>query len=697
MIQNTTKNQADLIASLKATNAQLKREIQERKRAEKALQELVKKNEETSLKLRTLINAMPDIVCFKDGTGKWLEASKSVLELFGLEKVDYHGKSDAELAEISPFYREALLNCQDSDLKAWNKRSLSRTEEVIQKKDGSIAVYDVIKVPLFYENGERNALVILGGDITDQKQTEKDMMRLASIVESSNDAIIGNTLSGIIHSWNSAAEAIYGYSISEVKGRSISMLALPERPIEIPQILASITRGIGIKNYETVHLRKDGKYIHVALTISPIKDDQDNVIGVSTIARDISDRIRVEQSLEQLRHQHQLILDSAGEGICVIDMFSKISFVNPAAAKMTGYPIKDLVNNDWNFIIYGDQTNKKTNRISTEKKNQDCAVNTTLEEGIVCQVTDELFGRRDGTFFPVEYVSTPILEQGKITGAVVTFKDITERLAVEKMKDEFISVVSHELRAPLTCIHGALGLLKSGLLNQAPERGKRMLDIAVANTNCLERLVNDILDLARLDSNEVEMEKEACNVSELMMQSVNNMQPIAEETGVNLLVTPIDAKLWGCPDKLIQTLINLLSNAIKYSSTGETVWLTASIKPVNENQADYSNNLISGIKNDRTVAPGCRIKYGYQVLIAVKDEGRGIPADKIETIFGRFQQVDASDSRQKGGTGLGLAICRSIVQQHEGKIWAESTLGKGSTFFVVLPILDYKEGTGRNN
>ncbi|WP_371357510.1 PAS domain-containing protein, partial [Hydrocoleum sp. CS-953] len=236
MIKDTSKNKTDLIASLKASNAKLKTEIRERKRAEKALQELVKTYQETSLKLRTLINAMPDIVCFKDGTGKWLEANKSMLELFDLEKVDYHGKSDAELAESSPFYQDAFLNCQHSDRQAWNKKSLSRGEEVIQKKDGTVKIYDVTKVPLFYEDGTRNGIVVLGRDITEQKQTEKDMIRLASIVESSNDAIIGNTLAGIIHSWNSGAEEIYGYSISEVKGHSISMLAVPERPNEIPQI-----------------------------------------------------------------------------------------------------------------------------------------------------------------------------------------------------------------------------------------------------------------------------------------------------------------------------------------------------------------------------------------------------------------------------------------------------------------------------
>ncbi|NES69988.1 MAG: PAS domain S-box protein [Okeania sp. SIO2D1] len=401
---------------------------------------------------------------------------------------------------------------------------------------------------------------------------------------------------------------------------------------------------------------------------------------------------------------------------------------------MTGYTIKELVNSDWSLIISGveegrskkeegrskkeegrrkklmgtqtqtnckhcvdggvlnlkekDTVNNKNDKFSAQKNNSDNQVTTTLKKGIVCQVTDEFFQRRDGSHFPVEYVSTPILEQEKIIGAVVTFKDITERQAVEQMKNEFISVVSHELRTPLASIHGALALLKSGLLNQAPERGNRMLNIAIANTDRLIRLINDILDLERLHSQQVTMLKQTCNIAELMLQTASEMQPIAEKAGVNLSVKPVNTKLWGCPDKLIQTLTNLLSNAIKYSPKGTTVWLTASKQVINRNHTISSDNFTSTVKTKCTEAPAFNINHSYQVLIAVKDQGRGIPADQIESIFGRFQQVDASDSRQKGGTGLGLAICRNIVQQHQGKIWAESTLGEGSTFFVALPILD---------
>jgi CheY-like chemotaxis protein len=223
------------------------------------------------------------------------------------------------------------------------------------------------------------------------------------------------------------------------------------------------------------------------------------------------------------------------------------------------------------------------------------------------------------------------------------------------MKDEFVSVVSHELRTPLTSIRGALGLLASGLLTTQPEQGKRMLEIAVNNTDRLVRLINDILDIERIESGKVIMAKETCDAANLMIQAADAIRVIAEKAEVTLSVSPVSARLWADPDRIIQTLTNLLGNAIKFSTAGSTVWLTAHL--------------------------------GEQMLFQVKDQGRGIPADKLETIFERFGQIDASDSRKKGGTGLGLAICRSIVQQHEGRIWAESTLGEGSTFFFTLPVL----------
>ena len=694
-----------LIESVETANENLQREIAKRAEVEAALRE--------NSYLNLLMNAMPDLVCFKDGEGRWQEANQAILEVFELSADKYCGLTDSQLGEFSIFYREALQACEISDREAWAKGTLSRGEEVIPRSDGTVKIYDVIKVPVFHPDGRRKSIVILGRDITEYKQAQDELVRLASIVESSDDGIVGKTLAGTIQSWNAGAEKIYGYCAPEIKGQSIEILAIPERPKEMPQILENIRAGATIDHYETVHLRKDGQQIDVSLTISPIKDATGMVTGVSTIARDISDSKRVEKAFEQLRHQTEMILFSAGEGICGLNKQGKVTFVNPAAVRMAGCESKELIDRPLyetinrsqaecsRAILFegcaNEQLSPATDICSGSELASEAAPETrklplrassqilaTLEDGEARRVTDEVFWRPDGGSFPVEYVVAPMREQGKIIGAVVTFKDITERLAVERMKDEFISVVSHELRTPMTSIHGALGLLNSGLLDAYPQKAKRMLEIAVTNTDRLVRLINDILDLERMESSYSTAIKQTCNVAELMLQAADEMQGMAQQAGVTLSVRPVGAQLCAVPDRLIQTLTNLLSNAIKFSPAGATIWLSGELT---QKQDLAQKTGLKSVLSPDSVADRHLPPVNSSIVIVVKDQGRGIPADKLEMIFERFQQVDASDCRHSGGTGLGLAICRSIVQQHGGQIWVESVLGEGSTFFLSLPIL----------
>ena len=228
------------------------------------------------------------------------------------------------------------------------------------------------------------------------------------------------------------------------------------------------------------------------------------------------------------------------------------------------------------------------------------------------------------------------------------------------MKDEFVSVVSHELRTPLTSIRGSLGLLAGGAVGDIPENGRRMVEIAVENTDRLIRLINDILDIERIESGAVVLHQEQCRVTDLVAESLRVVVPVARAADVEVGLAKIEGDVWADADRIVQTLTNLLSNAVKFSPPGGVVTLTAA-------EVD-----------------------GF-VEFSVADEGRGIPADKLETIFGRFQQVDASDSRLKGGTGLGLAISRSIVEQHGGRIWAESEEGQGATFRFTVPAIERSE------
>lgn len=221
---------------------------------------------------------------------------------------------------------------------------------------------------------------------------------------------------------------------------------------------------------------------------------------------------------------------------------------------------------------------------------------------------------------------------------------LQQRKHLDNLKDEFISTVSHELRTPLTSIRAALGLLSAGVAGKVDEKAANLLRIASSNTDRLVRLINDILDLERMESGRAPLLIRRCALPELVQQAVDTMRSMAEAASVRLEIAPEPANtpitFDGDPDRILQVLTNLLSNAIKFSPAGAPVRiLTAS--------------------------------DGTNLVLQIEDAGRGIPADKLETIFDRFGQVEAADAKQKGGSGLGLAICRSIVAQHGGTIWAE--------------------------
>ena len=439
------------------------------------------------------------------------------------------------------------------------------------------------------------------------------------------------------------------------------------------------------------------------------------------LIKEISVREQAQASLERLSRQNELILNSAGEGIYGLNAQGKITFVNPAAARMLGYRVRELIgsNSDRDLELHSgyilpetrDRSNAKfihailnhSQPDGTPYTWEESPIYATLQTGAVQYMTNDIFYRRDGSKFPVEYVSTPIREQGKIVGAVVIFKDITDRQVVERMKDEFVSVVSHELRTPLTSIRTALGLLARGFLDTQAAKRQRMLEIAFDNTNRLVRLISDILDIERINSGKVIMHKQLCDAADLIVQSAEVMQAMAEKAEIHLCVTPVSAQLWVDPDRIVQTLTNLLSNAIKFSPPGSTVWLSAALGSREqgagsreERQGDKRDREDKGDKEAVTNYPLPITNYPLpitnnqqpttNITFQVKDTGCGIPADKLESIFERFQQVDASNSGHQGGTGLGLAICRSIVQQHGGQIWVESVLGEGSTFSFALTL-----------
>lgn len=480
-------------------------------------------------------------------------------------------------------------------------------------------------------------------------QLQKAEERYSDLFEKSQALIWTQEMDGTIRSLNPAAADSLGYCPKEMKGKSLKNFILPTERHTFGSYLercqkSETSRGL-LKLYT-----KNGATRFWMFQTSLSRDDKES--SVRCHALDVTESQQAERELERLSRRNELILESVGEGIYGINLAGECTFVNPAALDFTGHSREELMSaaRTMHEILQPSRPD------GSEYPWEECASYATLNDGEIRRVSGEEMVRKDGSPFPVDYVVTPIVEDDdRILGAVVTFQDVTARRAVEQMKNEFISIVSHELRTPLTSIRGSLGLLASGLLLKFPEKADKMLKIAVENTDRLVRLINDILDIERLESGKVTVEQNELDLAELMKSASDTMRAMASDNNVTLEAELLSETVWADSDRILQVLTNLLSNAIKFSEDGEVVKLFAETQ-----DEDW-------------------------VLVCVEDSGRGIPEDKMSKIFERFGQVDASDSREKGGTGLGLPICKTIVEQHGGKIWVESTLGEGSKFLFTLP------------
>ena len=406
--------------------------------------------------------------------------------------------------------------------------------------------------------------------------------------------------------------------------------------------------------FELQLMQQLASQISIALAQAQLLEHLEEMVEVRTVElkdanhnlqQEINDRRQAEAALRRNEEQLRLITNALPVLIAYVDQQQHYQFNNQAYEDWLG---QSPVN------IYGSHLQ--------EVWGEDCyqRMQTHVEaalSGLVVTYENEIVLKGDRPCSISMTYIPHVNEQNVVQGFFALASDISDRKAIERMKDEFISVVSHELRTPLTSLHSALKILTTGRLGTLSADGQQMLEIADENTERLVRLVNNVLDLQRIEAGEVTMEKHTCSATELMVQATEAMQPMAHQHGVKFSTQPVNIPLWVDSDYIVQALTNLLSNAIKFSPQGGTVWLTVE-------------------------------RHSSEALFQVRDEGQGIPTNKLERIFERFHQVDSSDSRKKGGTGLGLAICRKIIEQHDGKIWAESALGQGSVFSFTLPAQD---------
>jgi PAS domain S-box-containing protein len=505
----------------------------------------------------------------------------------------------------------------------WEQRAIDRTRDLQQ-----------INERLQRELAERHRV---------EAALQISRSRLAGILEIASDAIIAFDRDRIVTLFNRAAEEIFGYSAAEAIGKSLDLL-LPQQ-LDTSQLDSALDLPPAReKRQQTTGMRRDGSLFPAEAAISSLELGRERVYTL--VLRDVTERQQAERKLHDAIHKLNFHFENSPLATIEWDREFRVARWSATAEKIFGWPAALVLGkrpNEWKFIIPEDAEliERVMNRLIAGVEKQNVTINRNY--------------RANGTIVNCEWYNSILLDaSGQMESVFSLVLDVTERHQVERMKDEFVSIVSHELRTPLTSIYGSLSMLASGLLDPTSTKGQRLLSIAVDSTDRLMRLVNDILDIERIESGTVTMVKAIWSAGDLMAKAIDVVQPLADRAGIAIEVSDAGGQVWVDADRLIQTFTNLLSNAIKFSPVGSTVWFTSS-------------------------------KQAGRVMFQVRDRGRGIPPDKLESIFERFQQVDVSDARNNEGTGLGLAICRSIIQQHGGRIWVESELGLGSTFSFILP------------
>lgn len=346
--------------------------------------------------------------------------------------------------------------------------------------------------------------------------------------------------------------------------------------------------------------------------------------------------------------RQEAIFDSAIDSILTLNPSGSIETMNAAAARMFGWEGTELVRRDISVLLDLDGNGDASKGFLARLGFRD----GEMGDGLIRELTAK---RRDGGTFPVD-VALSLMPLPTGIHMVAVVRDISERRRVEEMKQQFVSTVSHELRTPLTSIAGSLGLLVGGAAGEMPDKASRLISIAHSNSQRLVRLINDILDVEKLESGQMTLEMSPLDLRDIALRSIDNVQGLADDLQVSVALTEgPSAPVRGDTDRLIQVVVNLLSNAVKFSPAGSEV--------------------------EVSVQPETRI-----ARLSVRDYGPGIPDEFRARIFSKFAQADSSDTRAKGGTGLGLAIAREIAERHGGRLWFESAPGEGATFHMDLPL-----------
>src|SRR5947208_3604853 len=578
-------------------------------------------------------------------------------------------------------------------------------------RDGSEVPIDDSGAPIHDEEGRIRGVVLVFHDITERRRAEQILREseqrarlLAAIVESSDDAIIGKTLEGVITSWNAAAERMYGYTSEEAVGRHISFIVPPELSGELQEIMSRLSRGERVEHLRTVRVRKDGQRLDASVTISPILDSSGQWVGASTIARNITEQKRTEERLRFVAEASRTLASSL-DYEATLERLARLS-----VAALADYCLIDLVGDDGSVRRVAASHRDAALQPLVERLRdfppgpQPAGVPRVLRTGrpeAFPDVTDEVFPSlaRDEEHERVlrelglkSFITVPLVARERTIGAltlsstrerreytseyIAFVQEIANRAAlaienarlykraqeVNRAKDEFLATLSHELRTPLTPVLGWVRLLRSGTLD--PASAHRGPEIIERNTRVLAQLIEELLDVSRIITGKLRLDVRSVNLVSVVVAAMEAVQAAADAKGI-LLATNLDPYLGPVsadPDRLQQVVWNLLTNALKFTPTGGRLHI----------RLERADSL---------------------ARITVSDTGKGIRPDLLPFVFDRFRQEETSIGRRHGGLGLGLAIVRHIVELHGGVARADSPgENRGATFTVDLPLAATRVG-----
>ncbi len=601
-----------------------------------------------------VLQQMPGAVVVCNRRGGVVHWSPGAEQVFGYTADEAAGQPLYELIGMPGQDWNAFVQTLERSGGAWDYEILRR------RKNGSTVFVDVSSKTVYDSSGRNEFVMFCKKDITrlkamrDAKQVEA---RFRDVLESTPDAIIIANSTGLIVLANSQAERLFGYAAGELRGQPIEVL-LPERfrgshvahRSNYFQQPRTRTMGAGLELYG---VRKDLVEFPVEISLSPI-NTEDGAMVMSAI-RDISDRRKAEQKFRGL-------LESAPDAIVIVNTDGEIVLVNSQAEKLFGYHRRDLLGKKIEVLIprrfaHGHPEMRRGFVHSPRPRSMGAGL--------------ELYGlRADGTEFPVEISLSPLETEGE-TLVSSAIRDISERKRIEatlheqreqlqrasQAKDRFLANMSHELRTPLNAILGFAQLLDNDTLPVTPEQRKEFMGYIQKSGKHLLELINEILDLSKIESGAVTLSMEPVGLDELLTETNIMMEPQAGKRGIRLIF-PAHTGLYVQADRtrLKQVVLNLLSNAIKYN------------------------------RDLGVVVVDCLV-MGERVRISVQDTGQGLRADQVESLFQPFNRLGQEHNGQEG-TGIGLVVTRRLVELMSGTISVTSSPGTGSVFSIELALTD---------